>query len=92
MHFSKYSSETGTSLSLPVCPALGRIDNDRELQLSVKVRYQAPTVPATVRIKADGTALVWLKEAQRSVTPGQSAVFYDGDVVIGGGFIERLKL
>ncbi len=77
------------TLSGVVCPALARLDGERELELAVKVRYQAPIVPATVTIKPGGKAQVRLTEPQRSVTPGQSAVFYDGDVVIGGGFIER---
>ena len=36
-----------------------------------------------------GTAQVKLHEPQRAVTPGQAAVIYDGEVVVGGGWIAR---
>ncbi len=53
-----------------------------------KVRYSA--VPTEVVIKVDGKRIVTeFKDAQRAATPGQSVVFYDGDRVIGGGFIEK---
>ncbi|MFM8880321.1 MAG: aminomethyltransferase beta-barrel domain-containing protein, partial [Verrucomicrobiota bacterium] len=37
----------------------------------------------------DGTATVRLHEPARAVTPGQACVFYDGDRVLGGGWIRR---
>ena len=53
----------------------------------VKIRYRAAETQATVTPDGDG-ALVRLHEPQRSVTPGQAAVFYAGDELLGGGFIE----
>ena len=54
-----------------------------------RVRHRAPEVPATVSPRADGTARVAFDEPVRAVAPGQSCVFYDGDVVLGGGVIRR---
>lgn len=57
------------------------------LRAQVKVRYQAPPAPAQITPLPDGRALVEFDQPQRAVAPGQSAVFYDGDLVLGGGII-----
>jgi tRNA-specific 2-thiouridylase len=54
----------------------------------VKIRYRAQPVPCAVRPQTDGSVLVMFDEAQRSVTPGQYAVFYDGEEVLGGACID----
>ena len=54
----------------------------------VQIRYRAEAVPATVH-STDGRVILSFHEAQRAVTPGQSAVFFQGDRVLGGGRIER---
>ena len=59
------------------------------IDLSVKIRYSHPGTVATVTPLAHGRARVQLREPQRAVTPGQAAVFYNGDVVVGGGWICR---
>ncbi len=57
-------------------------------QAGVKVRYTAQEAPAAVTLLDDGSsARVRFDEPQRGVTPGQAAVFYDGDLVQGGGII-----
>lgn len=58
-------------------------------EATVKIRYNHPGTPATVTPAADGTAQMKLREPQRAVTPGQAAVFYADDVVLGGGWITR---
>jgi tRNA-specific 2-thiouridylase len=46
--------------------------------------------PATVYPQEDGSAIVTFDEPQRAITPGQSVVLYDGDLVIGGGTITQV--
>ena len=53
---------------------------------AAKVRYRQTEQPATV-YECDGGVKIVFDEAQRAITPGQSAVLYDGDVVLGGGII-----
>jgi tRNA-specific 2-thiouridylase len=56
---------------------------------AARIRHRADEVPATVFPEAGGTARVAFDAPVRAVTPGQSCVFYDGDVVLGGGVIRK---
>ncbi len=56
---------------------------------AVQIRHRHPAASALVTPLADGRARVVFETAQYAITPGQAAVFYDGDVVLGGGWIER---
>ena len=60
-------------------------------EATVKIRYAHPGATATVYPEANGEARVRLHTPQRAVTPGQAAVCYRGDVVLGGGWIVRQK-
>ena len=60
-----------------------------EMQVSAKIRYKHPGAPALVRPRPGGSATVKLLAPQRAITPGQACVFYDGDLVLGGGWIAR---
>jgi tRNA-specific 2-thiouridylase len=62
---------------------------DKPLRAEVRIRYNSPEVPATLRVMEGGRLRVDFDEPQKSVTPGQSAVFYDNDVVLGGAVIEE---
>jgi tRNA-specific 2-thiouridylase len=57
------------------------------IAVTAKVRYQAQPAKATVTPLPDGRVQVDFAEPQRSVTPGQAVVFYDGKIVVGGGTI-----
>ena len=57
------------------------------MEVSVKIRYKASEAPAVLHPDGDG-ALVVFQEPQRALTPGQAAVFYQGDILVGGGTIE----
>ncbi len=52
-----------------------------------RIRYRHQEVPATITPCADGSVDVCFDTPQQGVTPGQAAVFYDGDCVLGGGWI-----
>ncbi len=52
-----------------------------------RIRYRAEDVPATLHPAPDGRVAVRFAAPQRAVTPGQTIVFYDGDVVLAGGTI-----
>ncbi len=59
------------------------------LEVAAKIRYQHPGTPATVTPLGNGRAKVALHVPQRAITPGQACVFYDQDLVVGGGWIAR---
>jgi len=58
--------------------------------VTVKVRYATPAVPATIQSRSDTTLRILFHEPQRALSPGQSAVFYRNDRVLGGGIIQSL--
>jgi tRNA-specific 2-thiouridylase len=62
----------------------------RQMKLTVKIRYKAKEAECSVENtqSKEGQYLVRFNELQRAVTPGQSAVFYVDDKVIGGGIIQ----
>lgn len=57
------------------------------VRVTAKIRHRHEPAAATIRMAGPGVVEVEFDEAQRAVTPGQSAVFYDGDEVVGGGWI-----
>ena len=57
------------------------------LKATAKIRYGARVAECTINPNADDTFNVDFNEMQRAVTPGQSIVFYDDDIVLGGGII-----
>ena len=55
--------------------------------VKVKIRYKFEEAPAILHPLPEGASVVF-EQPQRAVTPGQAAVFYEGDKVVGGGFID----
>jgi tRNA-uridine 2-sulfurtransferase len=61
---------------------------DEPMRVAVKIRHKHQPAPAVIEAGGVGEVKVTFDEPQRAITPGQAAVFYDGDVVVGGGWIE----
>jgi tRNA-specific 2-thiouridylase len=59
------------------------------LEVTAKIRYNHPGTPATITPGLNGSAQVRLHCPQRAITPGQACVFYQDDLVVGGGWIAR---
>jgi tRNA-specific 2-thiouridylase len=65
------------------CPPTGL------LSITAKIRYKSPETPATLAPLSGDRAHVRFDEPLRDITPGQGVVFYQGEVVLGGGTISR---
>jgi tRNA-specific 2-thiouridylase len=64
------------------------VDDLREpMRVNVKIRHKHPPAPALIEKNGDDEVVATFEQPQRAITPGQAAVFYDGDVVVGGGWI-----
>ena len=59
-----------------------------EIKISARIRYQAPAVSATFAPLDETRVRLVFDTPVRAVTPGQAVVFYDGDIVLGGGTVE----
>ena len=67
--------------------AMNDDDLRQPMRVSVKIRNRHEPAPAMIEKTGDDEVLATFDQPQRAVTPGQAAVFYDGDLVIGGGWI-----
>ena len=63
---------------------------NKSTEIDVKVRYATPATPATIQPLSKDTLRILFREPQRALSPGQSAVFYTNDRVLGSGIIQRL--
>jgi tRNA-uridine 2-sulfurtransferase len=62
-------------------------DLDAPMRVSIKIRHRHEPAPAVIEKIGEDEILVTFDESQRAITPGQAAVFYQDDVVVGGGWI-----
>jgi tRNA-uridine 2-sulfurtransferase len=63
---------------------------DEAVRAFVKVRYRHEPAPATIYALPENRARIVFDEPQRAVTPGQATIFYNGDEVVGGGWIVKI--
>ena len=59
----------------------------KSIEAACRIRYRHQEAPSLITMLEDGSVRVDFHEPQSGVTPGQAAVFYDGDRVLGGGWI-----
>lgn len=59
------------------------------MKVKLKIRYSQKEVEGVLSPLKNGKVYVKFKEPQLAITPGQAVVFYDRDIVVGGGIIER---
>jgi tRNA-uridine 2-sulfurtransferase len=62
-------------------------ESPQPVRVSVKIRHRHEPAAATIEKTGADEIVVTFDEPQRAITPGQAAVFYDGDIVVGGGWI-----
>jgi len=67
-----------------------RVKANEPLRVHAKIRHRHEPAPATVENAGNGEVLVTFDDPQRAITPGQAVVFYDGDLVVGGGWIAQV--
>ena len=81
LYTSELTAEQVNWLSIPA--------PDEPLSVTAKTRYSQREAAAVAEPLPDGRVRVSFQEPQRAITPGQAVVFYDGDLVLGGGTICR---
>lgn len=79
-----------TAILTDMTASLGRFPAER-FTGQVKIRSVAKPVPAQIELTGEDGAIVTFDEPQRAVSKGQSLVIYDGDTLLGGGFIEKAE-
>jgi tRNA-specific 2-thiouridylase len=64
-----------------------RVTANAPMRVQAKIRHRHEPAPAVLENAPNGEVRVTFDEPQRAITPGQAVVFYDGDLVVGGGWI-----
>ena len=90
-HYSYAIHDALKAVSIPAVEVhmsdIQKREEFRPLSVTAKTRYSQREVAATVEPLPGGCIRMVFTEPQRAVTPGQAVVFYDGDLVLGGGTI-----
>jgi tRNA-specific 2-thiouridylase len=68
---------------------ISRAELREPMRVAVKIRHKHQPAPAMIESTGPDEVRVTFDDPQRALTPGQAAVFYDGDTVVGGGWIEN---
>lgn len=89
VHISPDSLLYGDLASLESVNWVSIAEPEDPVRAKVKIRYLHSGADATIRRDDSGEFEILFDEPQRALTPGQSAVFYDGDRVLGGGLVRR---
>ena len=76
------SAGVGVSADAPL-----RVQAHAPLRVTAKIRHRHEPAPATIEPAPNGEVLVTFDQPQRAITPGQAVVFYQDDLVVGGGWI-----
>jgi tRNA-specific 2-thiouridylase len=76
----KLTASGGNFISIPKL--------DEPMKVDVKIRYTDPGAPATVSPLSRDRFEIIFHKPREAITPGQAAVLYDGDIVVGGGWID----
>lgn len=63
---------------------------EKKIDCGIKIRYQHQPQKGIISLLTKDEVLVKFEKPERAITPGQSAVFYQDDVVLGGGIIDRV--
>ncbi|HMT92664.1 tRNA 2-thiouridine(34) synthase MnmA [uncultured Thiothrix sp.] len=64
---------------------------DQSFECTARIRHRQPVQKCLVELSSYGIAKVCFEQAQRAITPGQSIVFYQGEVCLGGGIIDDIQ-
>ncbi len=88
VHLGDYGKLSKLTIGVSSAHFYHTVDADQNCEYILKIRYRKQATPCKIEIIDEEKFLIHLLEPLFSVAPGQSAVLFDGDRVIGGGFIE----
>jgi len=82
-----YSEASFNGLTASGVSWAGDVPSGESFEAQVQIRHRHTPVPSLITVHDDGTISVAFSEPQHGVAPGQAVVVYDGDIVLGGGWI-----